>query len=95
MLLSFIKDLLCEKLTSGILCRFFEIVIMNLHTYKPILSAIAVLLAGFSVTFTKKLNDSLSISCELTGGNLMNILVTSGLAEFTGLCGVCISYKDR
>jgi len=54
----------------------------------PLLSVIAVLLAGFSVAFTKKLTETFAISYKLTGGDLMNIVVTSGLAVSTGLCGV-------
>lgn len=61
---------------------------INLFTCKPLLSVIAVLLAGFSVTFTKKLTDSFAMSYKLTGGDLMNIVVTSGLAVSTGLWGV-------
>lgn len=60
---------------------------LNLFTCKPLLSVIAVFLAGFSVTFTNKLTDTFAMSYKLTGGNFMNILATSGLVASTGLCG--------
>ena len=53
------------------------------------------LVAGLSVTFTKELTKRMKINFKISGGDLMNCLMvmTSGLAVSTGLCGVCSSYK--
>lgn len=61
-----------------------------------LLSVIAILLAGFSVTFTKKLKRNFELKYKVDGGDLMNylVMVTSSLAGSTGACGVCSSYKE-
>jgi hypothetical protein len=53
------------------------------------------LIAGLSVTFTKELTKTMKINFKISGGDLMNglMVMTSGLAVSTGLCGVCSSYK--
>ena len=55
--------------------------------------AVELLVAGITVSYTKKINNDLKIKFEITGDELMMLIVYCFLAESTGCCGVCSRYK--
>lgn len=48
------------------------------------------LLDGVSVTLSRKLLKGVFVKMKITGGCLMMLIVTSGLAASTRICGICI-----
>ena len=54
-----------------------------------ILCAVALLVAGITVSYTKKINNDLKIKFEIKGDKLMMLIVYCFLAVSTGCCGVC------
>jgi len=50
---------------------------------------VAIFLAGFSITITKKINSFAEYKFKLTGEDLVKLMViaTSCLAEIAGVCG--------
>ena len=63
--------------------------------YLPLWSIVAFLLAGVSVTLSRKLLKGVFVKMKITGGNLMMLMVTSGLAVNAGICGICIRKLNR
>jgi hypothetical protein len=61
-----------------------------------ILGVIACLLAGFSVTLTKKFKNNFELAFKIAGDDLMRFIViaTSGLVASTGVSGVRSSCNE-
>jgi len=56
-------------------------------------SVLAIVFAGFSVTFTKKFNPNFELKYKVEGRDLMKyILMVTGCLAGTGVCGVRCSY---